>query len=44
MGINGNFYIQNMPIIDDLGTYQVYNFIPLCVFTNYFDKKIYVDK
>ena len=43
IGINGNFYIENMPMIDNIGTYQTYNFIPLCLFTNYFDKKIYIE-
>lgn len=44
MGISGNFYIENTPIIDNNGkTYQISNFIPLCIFTNYFDKKRYVD-
>jgi hypothetical protein len=43
VGISGNCYIQNIPIIDNLGTYQVYNFIPLCMFTSYFDKKIYIN-
>lgn len=42
IGISSDCYIQNMPMMDNLGTYQVYNFIPLCIFTSYFDKKIYV--
>lgn len=38
---SGSLYIQCIPMIDNLGTYQVYNFIPLFMFTSYFNKKIY---
>lgn len=43
IGMNGfNFYIQNILMIDNNGKcYHIYYFIPLCLFTNYFDKKIY---
>ena len=45
IGVSGfEFYAQSMPIIDKNGKcYQIYNFIPLCLFTSYFDKKIYID-
>lgn len=42
MVAGGGFYIKNMPMIDNNGSYQVYNFIPLALFTNYFDKKVYI--
>jgi hypothetical protein len=39
----GKYYIESIPIMDTVGTYQIYNFIPLRLFTTYFDKKIYID-
>jgi hypothetical protein len=38
-----NFYIESMPFIDEIGTYQVYNCVPMCLFTKCFDKKIYTE-
>jgi hypothetical protein len=38
---NKSMYIQNIPIIDnELNTYQLQYFIPTCLFTNYFDKRV----
>ncbi len=37
----GNIYTESIPFIDDQGTYQIYSLIPLTIFTNIFDKKIY---
>lgn len=43
IGMGGDFYIKSIPIMN-IGepAYQIYNFIPLCLFTTYFDKKIYI--
>lgn len=39
------FYAQNSMIMKDKNgkCYQLYYFIPLCLFTNYFNKNIYID-
>lgn len=44
VGIGGSFYIQSIPIKnnDESLFYQIYYFIPLCLFTTYFNKKIYI--
>lgn len=41
--MNNGYYIKNIPMMDETGTYQVYNFIPLFMITNCFDKKIYIE-
>lgn len=38
-----NLYIQSIPMIDNKGTYQMYYFIPLFLFCNYFNKKVYIE-
>ena len=43
IGIKSDFYIESLPIIDNSGKcYQLYSFIPLCVFTNYFNYIKYI--
>lgn len=42
VGMNGSWHIKNMPIMDEMGMLQTLNFIPLCIFTNYFDEKYYI--
>lgn len=39
----GRLYIPNVPMVDQLGNYQIHNFIPLCLFTNMFDVKKYIE-
>lgn len=40
--IGNSFYIQQMPMYENDKVYQTYHFIPLFLFTKYFDKKIYI--
>lgn len=42
LSMTNDYYIKSIPMLDHLGTFQIYNFIPLCIFTSYFDKKIYI--
>lgn len=43
MGTGYNLYIESIPFEDEIGTYQVHNYIPTCMFTKCFDKKIYTE-
>lgn len=38
-----NLYIESIPFKNEIGTYQPYNYIPTCMFTKCFDKKIYTE-
>ena len=40
MGIGKSFYIQTIPIIKNDETYIIHSFIPLCLFTSYFNKLV----
>jgi len=43
IGMSCDFYMSSIPFEDiDGNYYQIHNFIPLCLFTNFFNKKIYL--
>jgi hypothetical protein len=41
LALTDNLYIQSIAMRDDAGYYHFYTFIPLCLFTEAFNKKIY---